>query len=85
MYSNFPTINSLGTWRRYSIIDSSYAGSKGKKKILQYVINSMDKNVRILSVSGVKIQEISRESKYVLIEWYFSKNNEVNEKMLLAN
>ena len=45
----------------------------------------MDKNVRILSVSGVKIQEISRESKYVLIEWYFSKNNEVNEKMLLAN
>ena len=38
---HFPTINSLGTWRSYSIIDSSYVGSKGKKKILQHVIYSM--------------------------------------------
>ena len=45
----------------------------------------MEKNVGILSVSGVKIQEISRASKYVLIEWYFSKNNDVNERMLLVN
>ena len=83
--SNSKDIDQFDNVTRFSLIRNDFViGSQDKYHILNFLIELTDHHQAFHYVETIKIRKLYKNSKWTLIEWYFSKSHDVKHRKVLA-
>ena len=85
VHGKIKDLRKLSDQTRASMVNVNFVGSNKKTDILNFIVQRIPQPEAIFCVRRLDWQAIKEYPNWVILEWYFSASNIVEDRILLAH